>query len=115
MLEYVKSLASMMPFDNGVLVYSFWSGYRENQEMKEFLTECESLGLKIVTLHTSGHADIEAIRRLVEITNPNVLIPIHTEVPQNMVFDGVKTLIATGDKIISINNLSMEDDHGTSN
>ena len=79
MLKYLKKLATQMSFDNGLLVYSFWSGYRETDNMKEFLSECERLGLKIVTLHTSGHADENTIKALIKATNPKVLMPIHTE------------------------------------
>ena len=68
-----------MPFEDGVLVYSFWSGYRENAAMKEFLSECEKMGLFIETLHTSGHADENTIRRLIERVKPTVIIPVHTE------------------------------------
>jgi len=87
MLRYVKSLSTKMPFDNGVLVYSFWSGYKETDDMKHFLSECEQLGLEIVTLHTSGHADYESIKKLVEAVNPGEIIPIHTEAPEKMIFD----------------------------
>ncbi len=86
MLRYLKSLASKMSFDNGVLVYSFWSGYRETDDMKCFLTECEQLGLEVVTLHTSGHADYQSIKKLVKKVNPNEIIPIHTEAPEKMTF-----------------------------
>ena len=79
MLCYLKSLARKMSFENGLLVYSFWSGYRETESMKQFLSECEKMGLKIVTLHTSGHADENTIKKLIETVNPKVLIPIHTE------------------------------------
>ncbi len=79
MLRYLKYLAGKMSFENGLLVYSFWNGYRETASMRHFLTECEQLGLKIVTLHTSGHADEEALKRLIETVNPKVLLPIHTE------------------------------------
>ena len=79
MLKYLKSLAKKMPFQNGLLIYSFWSGYREADSMKEFLSECEKMGLKVVTLHTSGHADEDTIKKLIETVNPKVLIPIHTE------------------------------------
>ena len=75
-----------MSFENGVLVYSFWSGYRETENMKSFLDECEKLGLEIVTLHTSGHADYASIKKLVETVNPTEIIPIHTEAPEKMVF-----------------------------
>ena len=86
MLRYIKSLSKKMSFENGVLVYSFWSGYRETENMKSFLDECEKLGLEIVTLHTSGHADYASIKKLVETVNPTEIIPIHTEAPEKMVF-----------------------------
>ncbi len=79
MLSYLKSISSKMSFQNGVLVYSFWSGYREMESMKEFLSECEKLGLKIVTLHTSGHADEDTLKKLIDAVKPKTLIPIHTE------------------------------------
>ena len=79
MLSYLKSLSEKMSFEDGILIYSFWSGYRENDSMKQFLSECEKMGLQIETLHTSGHADETAIRRLIERVNPTVLISVHTE------------------------------------
>ena len=79
MLRYLKSLAGKMSFEGGLLVYSFWSGYRETESMKNFLSECKKLGLRIATLHTSGHADESTIKKLIETVNPKVLIPIHTE------------------------------------
>lgn len=79
MLSYLKSLSEKMSFENGLLVYSFWSGYKNNESMKEFLSECKALGLKIETLHTSGHADENAVRKLIDTINPDVIIPVHTE------------------------------------
>ena len=79
MLNYLRSLSEIRPFENGLLVYSFWNGYREKEDIKEFLSECEALGLEIVTLHTSGHADSEAIDKLISRINPNAIIPVHTE------------------------------------
>ena len=79
MQDYLKSLSELMSFENGILVYSFWSGYRETESMKPFLTECEKMGLRIETLHTSGHADEGTIRKLIQRVNPSVLIPVHTE------------------------------------
>ena len=79
MLGYIKALKEKMSFEDGILVYSFWSGYRKTERMQRFLNECEKLGLKIVTLHTSGHADNEALKQLIKETNPRVVIPVHTE------------------------------------
>ena len=87
MLRYMKGLSKKMSFEDGVLVYSLWSGYKQTEDMKHFLSECENLGLKVVTLHTSGHADYESIKKLVNTVNPNEIIPIHTEAPEKMIFN----------------------------
>ena len=79
MLSYIKSLSEKMPFKDGYLVYSFWNGYKQKTEMKEFIKACEELGLTVVTLHTSGHADAETIMRLIDTVKPKAIIPIHTE------------------------------------
>ena len=84
MLSYLKSLEKMMSFENGVLVYSFWSGYRETESMTDFLSECEKMGLSVVSLHTSGHADEDAIRKLIKTVNPKEVIPVHTENAQRL-------------------------------
>lgn len=82
MLRYLKSLVSDINFMNGLLVYSYWSGYKEQSEMKSFLAECQKLGLIVRTLHTSGHADKEAIRKLIETVKPKRILPVHTEFPE---------------------------------
>jgi ribonuclease J len=79
MLDYMKSLKNKMSFENGVLIYSFWSGYKSKPEMKLFLEECVSMGLEVVTLHTSGHADKVTIQKLIAKVKPKQIIPIHTE------------------------------------
>lgn len=79
MLSYLDSLSKLMSFENGILVYSFWSGYRETDSMKPFLSECEKLGLRIETLHTSGHADENTIKKFIARVKPTTLIPVHTE------------------------------------
>lgn len=87
MLRYLQGLSEKKNFGDGLLIYSFWSGYKETEDMKRFLSDCEAMGLKIVTLHTSGHADYETIKMLVDTVNPTEIIPIHTEAPEKMVFN----------------------------
>jgi ribonuclease J len=79
MLNYLFSLSRIMSFENGLLVYSFWSGYRIQPEMINFINRCEAMGLKVVTLHTSGHADAQTIKALIDKVNPKKIIPVHTE------------------------------------
>ena len=63
---------------NSVLVYSMWEGYRGQQSIMSFLNFCESAGMKIISLHTSGHADTAAIKAVISATKPEVTIPVHT-------------------------------------
>lgn len=94
MASYLKDLSKLMSFEDGVLVYSFWSGYKDTDAMKEFLNGCQELGLEIVTLHTSGHADKTAIKQLIKSVNPKKIIPIHTENAQEFkVLTGVDVLV----------------------
>ena len=68
--------------DNCCLVYSLWEGYKEEPEYKQFLDKIAELDIPVLTLHTSGHADYTAIKQVLDITKPNVVIPIHTENPE---------------------------------
>jgi ribonuclease J len=82
MLRYLKSLSKQMSFQDGLLIYSLWAGYKYTIEMQTFLNECEVLGLKIVSCHTSGHADEKAINQLINHCNPKRIIPVHTLDPE---------------------------------
>lgn len=79
MLRYLKSLSKLMSFEGGLLVYSMWSGYQQQPAMSSFIKECEDMGLRLVSLHTSGHADPDTIRALIEKVQPTEIIPIHTK------------------------------------
>ena len=84
MLPYIKRLSETMSFKGGILVYSIWDGYRRDEKMKEFLSECTSLGLKIKSLHTGGHADAATIRTLMSKVNAKRVIPVHTLSPETL-------------------------------
>ncbi len=77
--NYLKALSEKISFKGGLLIYSLWSGYKVQPEMKEFLKHCQERGLEIITLHTSGHADPETIKELIKNTNPTMIAPIHTQ------------------------------------
>jgi len=70
-----------LDFTGGLLIYSMWGGYKhpKHDKMQAFLKACADLGLRVVDLHTSGHADEAAIRRLIEKVNPGKILPVHTE------------------------------------
>lgn len=82
MFRYIKSLEEHMSLSGGLLVYSMWEGYKNQPQMQEFLKGCSELGLGLLNLHTTGHADASTIRKLISHTNPTEIIPIHTVAPE---------------------------------
>ena len=79
MLSYLDKLSDSVPFEGGILFYSMWDGYKQKEDMADFLTYMHGKGVKIVSLHTSGHADGETIDALIQAVQPKAIIPVHTE------------------------------------
>ena len=79
--NYLQKLSEQVSFAGGTLIYSMWEGYRKQPAMADFLARCAALGLEIVTLHTSGHADKATIEKLIARTHPEKIVPVHTENP----------------------------------
>ena len=77
----MEKLGQRLPLADSVLFYSLWSGYREKPEMSEFLSWCGEMGIKEVTLHSSGHAAPEEIWQLLDQVHPKEIIAVHTLCP----------------------------------
>ena len=76
--SYLQKLNSIKPLAGSVLIYSMWDGYKEQQPTQDFLDFAENLGIKIVDIHTSGHADRNDLQKFLARLNPQHIIPIHT-------------------------------------
>lgn len=74
--DYIDKLAKTRDLSGAVLVYSMWEGYKE--DFREFLSNMERLGIKVVDLHVSGHADGAAIKALIQMTDPDEIVYVHT-------------------------------------
>ena len=70
-------MAQERSLDGSLLIYSMWQGYKEG--MTSFLEGVETLGIKTVDLHVSGHADRQTVGRLIRKTCPKELIMVHCE------------------------------------
>ncbi len=78
MLGYLKKLAEKTDLAGALLIYSMWSGYREHDDVKNFLEEVRAMGLEEHTLHTSGHASISDIERLKACVEAEEYVTVHT-------------------------------------
>ena len=73
-----KDLEKIDNLKSGNLIYSMWEGYLQKDYTSQFIDYLKNLNFKIYNIHTSGHADIEALQKMVDSINPKSIIPIHT-------------------------------------
>ena len=66
---------------DGVFLYSLWKGYRDRASQQIFEKALENAGFSLEMLHTSGHATVVDIRRVIDGLDPQKLVPIHTMDP----------------------------------
>jgi len=57
-------------------IWSMWEGYWKDDRYVRPL--CEKHGIKRETLHTSGHADWQDLKSLVDALQSKAIVPIHT-------------------------------------
>lgn len=78
MINDIKKLYDKGHITNACLIYSMWEGYQEKEDTKKFLQDIKEYNIKDVQyLHTSGHADYQALAKLNDLQAHKV-IPIHT-------------------------------------
>ena len=66
--------------DETLFVWSMWSGYKDRYADR--FEALNKAGVRCVDLHTSGHADIPALKEFVAKTTPKTVVPIHTFHPE---------------------------------
>ena len=66
---------------DGVFLYSLWRGYRDEAYQQTFEKSLANAGFSLEALHTSGHATVADIKRVINGLDPQKLIPIHTMHP----------------------------------
>ncbi len=78
MLDDLNYIYRKGGLEDGVFIYSLWEGYMKEPATKKLLDFINEHGLRTHVLHTSGHADIETLQKVVQALRPRQIIPIHT-------------------------------------
>jgi ribonuclease J len=63
----------------GAVVWSLWTGYLERGSGQRLTTLLAEAGVPLIHHHTSGHAYLEDLARLVDAFDPARVVPIHSE------------------------------------
>ena len=66
--------------NESLFVWSMWNGYKDRYADR--FEALEKAGVRCVDLHTSGHADIPALKGFVAKLAPKTIVPIHTFYPE---------------------------------
>lgn len=77
----MKTDIERIELQKGLFIYSLWGGYRESSYQKDFEASLANAGFVFDELHTSGHASLNDIKRVLTGLNPKQIIPIHTMEP----------------------------------
>lgn len=75
--------SSAIDLNESAYLFSMWKGYLKQQE--KFIEFIDKLNLRLVIVHTSGHAYVTDLQRFVKAINPGYLVPIHTLSPDKYV------------------------------
>ena len=73
-----KDLEKISGIEGGNLIYSMWEGYFKKYNTKKFIDYLTNRKFTIHKVHTSGHADIPTLKKMVEAIKPKNIVPIHT-------------------------------------
>lgn len=71
-LERIKGI------NGGNLIYSMWEGYLQKSNTKKFVDYLTKRKFTLHKVHTSGHADTQTLKKMVDAINPKHIVPIHT-------------------------------------
>lgn len=76
---FLFELKRFMDLDSATWVYSMWRGYFErSRPLANLKSYLEGKGVRVEYIHTSGHAKLSDLKRLVSALEPKMVIPIHS-------------------------------------
>ncbi len=64
--------------DGSLCLYSYWGGYLDRPDGRQFKESLERAGVELIHAHTSGHIFSGDMAGFVRAVNPRIVIPIHT-------------------------------------
>lgn len=64
------------------MIHSQWAGYLKEARFSEVISWLQNQRVRLLQIHTSGHASFSDLKSLAAALAPGVLVPIHSEVPE---------------------------------
>ncbi len=67
--------------DGASVLWALWPGYLDRPSGRSLLEWLDAISIPFSVAHTSGHAHVRDLERLVAALNPERIVPIHTRAP----------------------------------
>jgi ribonuclease J len=81
--NFLFDIKRFLDLKEATWIFSMWPGYFEKSKpLRNLKTYLADKDVRFEYLHTSGHAKLSDMKRLVEALDPEVVIPIHTFYPE---------------------------------
>jgi len=74
----LKDLELIKNMEGSTFIYSLWEGYLQDYSLQKMMRFIEKKNMKFYQVHTSGHAEIDTLKKVVKKLKPGKIIPIHT-------------------------------------
>ena len=89
----------MAKFQDPLIIYSKWTGYLRGKHADPKIGNFIG-NHRMKILHTSGHAYVETLEKLMSLTDPKVIVPMHTECAEN--FRETQAFAAYQDRVMEL-------------
>jgi len=74
----LKDLSLIKNIEEAAFIYSLWEGYLPDNAMQKMMRFIKKKKMKFCQVHTSGHAEIDTLKKVVNKLKPGKIVPIHT-------------------------------------
>lgn len=78
MLDDIKSVGN---FNGAAFINSMWEGYLHEERMEPMNVWVKDNQMNFYQIHTSGHAGIATLQKVITALKPRLIVPIHTDSP----------------------------------
>ena len=81
--SFVQLLKDKLKVESVSVIYSMWLGYLDADRIGSSYSYLPKIKhdpeIKLIPIHTSGHAVLDDLKKMVSAIKPKIIIPIHTE------------------------------------
>ena len=65
-------------FEGAIFIYFLREGYLQDDSLQKMMKFIKKKNMKFYQVHTSGHAEVDTLKKVVKKLKPRKIVPIHT-------------------------------------